>query len=279
MTTRPRRAALHRPSLSRIARIIVIAVLVGVGLSQMILIVGDWHLRDMDAYWDAGVRLREGAPLYPPIADPEASSIYRYAPWFAWLWVPLSMLPRGIANVLWSGILLGASAVALLPLYRRRAWTALALFAPVLFVISGIGNAHPLLIAGLVHGVERRSGPLWIALAASLKGVPILFVLTYLGRREWMRALVTLGLSALIVAPMLLHDLSAYPSGAGDAGGLIAWPPVYVLVVGLAAIIALRLARSAHGWLASAAAVAITTPRMFVYDVTYLMVGDPKERR
>lgn len=245
----------------------------------MILIVGDWHLRDMDAYWDAGVRLREGAPLYPALSDLEASNIYRYSPWFAWVWVPLTLLPRGVANVLWSAVLLGASALALVPLYRRRAWTALALFAPVLFVISGIGNAHPLLIAGLVHGVERRSGPFWIGLAASLKVVPILFVLTYLGRRQWKRALVTLGLTAVFVAPMLLYDLSAYPSSAGDAGGLISWPPAYAVVLGLAVLIALRLADSAHGWLASATTVAIATPRMFVYDVTYLMVGTPGERR
>ena len=254
------------------------AVLVGVGASQAILIIGDWHLRDMDAYWDAGVRLREGAPLYPVLSDPEASSIYRYAPWFAWMWVPLTMLPRGVVDVLWSAVLLGSSAIALLPLYRRRAWTALALFAPVLFVISGIGNAHPLLIAALVHGVERRSGPVWIALAASLKVVPILFVLTYVGRRDWKRAFLTLGLSIVIVAPMLLYDLSAYPGGAGAAGGLITWPPVYLLAVGLAAVLAVRLAPSPHGWLASAATVAVATPRMFVYDVTYLMVGDPKER-
>lgn len=61
--------------------------------------------------------------------------------------------------MLWSGILLAASASALVPL----------------------------IVAALVLGVERRTGPPWIAFAASLKAVPILFVVTYLGRREWVR--------------------------------------------------------------------------------------------
>ena len=234
---------------------------------------GDWHLRDMNAYWEAALRLRDGEPLYPPLADSEVSEVYRYAPWFAWMWVPLTFLPRELVNVLWSGILLTASGAALLPLVRSRVWLAVGFFAPILIGISAIGNAHPLLVAALVLGVERRSGPLWIAMTASLKAVPILFVVTYLGRREWMRAGITLLITAALVSPMLLYDLGSYPTGAGGAIVLLGWLPLYAIVIAGSILISLRLARTNVGWLASATTVMLALPRFFVYDITFLMTA------
>jgi hypothetical protein len=251
----------------------VLVLLIGFGIAQMLLTINDWHLRDMGAYWEAGERLRLGAPLYPPLTDPESSATYRYAPWFAWLWVPITLLPKELVSVGWSVILLAASAISLLPAIRARAWVVLVLFTPILFGISAIGNAHPLIIAALVHGVERRSGPVWIAAAASLKAAPMLLVLTYLGRRQWGRVAATVAATVALVAPMLLHDLSNYPAGSGAAGGLIAVPPLYVVAVAVGMIVSVRLARRDTGWLASAATVVVATPRLFVYDMTYLLVG------
>jgi hypothetical protein len=261
--------------IARIARLVAVALIVGVGLSQLILTVGDWHLRDAGAYWEAAIRLRDGEPLYPALTDGEASEVYRYAPWFAWAWVPLTFLPRELVNVIWSLILLGASSAALVPLVRLRAWLAVALFVPILVGISAIGNVQPLIVAALVLGVERRSGPLWIAAAASLKAVPILFMVTYLGRGEWLRALLAVVLTAVLVAPALLYDLSSYPTGAGPAAVLINTPVVYAVVIGVGILISLRLARTRVGWLASATTVATAVPRFFVYDVTFLMAAVP----
>jgi hypothetical protein len=255
------------------ARRTVLVLLIGFGIAQMLLTISNWHLSDMGAYWEAGERLRLGEPLYPPLTDPESSATYRYAPWFAWLWAPVTLLPRDLVAAAWSAILLAASAISLRPAIRARAWFVLILFTPILFGISAIGNAHPLIIAGLVHGVERRSGPVWIAAAASLKAAPILFVLTSLGRRQWGRFVATVAATVALVAPMLLYDLSNYPAGSGAAGGLIAIPPLYVVAVALGMIVSVRLARRDTGWLASAATVVIATPRLFVYDMTYLLVG------
>jgi hypothetical protein len=260
---------------TRAARLLATALIVGVGLSQLILTMGDWHLRDAGAYWEAAMRLRDGQPLYPALADGEASEVYRYAPWFAWAWVPLTFLPREVVNVLWSLILLGASAAALVPLVRLRAWLAVAFFVPVLVGISAIGNVQPLIVAALVVGGERRSGPLWIAAAASLKAVPILFALTYLGRGERLRALWTGVLTAVLVAPILLYDFSSYPGGAGGAALLIGAPVVYAAVVAAGILVSLRLARSRLAWLASATTVTLAVPRFFVYDVTFLMAASP----
>jgi hypothetical protein len=260
---------------SRLARLLAIALVVGVGISQLVFTIGDWHLRDMDAYWEAAMRLREGEPLYPALADGEASEVYRYAPWFAWGWVPLTYLPRGVIDVIWSAVLLAASGAALVPLACAGAWLAVAFFAPILVGISAIGNVQPLIVAALVLGLERRSGPLWIAAAASLKAVPILFVVTYLGRRQWLRAAATLGLTAVLVAPILLYDLSAYPTDAGAAAGLAGSPLLYAAVVAVGILVSLRLARTRYGWLSSAATVAAAVPRLFVYDVTFVLAGRP----
>lgn len=273
----PDSAVVSTPRFGRIgiraARLVAIALIVGVGVAQLVFTVSDWHLRDMGAYWEAALRLRAGDPLYPALADAEASEVYRYAPWFAWLWVPLTLLPRPVVDVLWSILLLAASAAALEPLVRRRAWLLVALMTPILVGISAIGNVHPLLVAGLVHGVERRGGPLAIAAAASLKVVPIVFILTYLGRRQWRMAAITLVLTALLTAPMLLHDLSAYATDAGAASGLIEWWPLFVVAVAGCAVASVRLAATPFGWLASATTAVVATPRLFVYDVSYLIVA------
>ena len=260
---------------TRLPRLLTVAIIVGLGISQLVLTLGDWHLRDMDAYWDAAVRLRNGDPLYPVLASTEASDVYRYAPWFAWAWVPVTALPREYANVLWSAVLLLASAAALSPLARDRAWLAVAFFAPVLVGISAIGNVQPLIVAALVLGLERRSGPVWVAATASLKVVPILFVVIYAIRGQWLRAAIAVVLAAALVAPMLTYDLSAYPTGADAAAMLIRWPIIYAVALGSAIVVSARLARSPFGWLAAAAAACLALPRFFVYDVTFLLAGRP----
>jgi hypothetical protein len=248
------------------------AVVIAIGINHVWWAVADWHLHDMDAYWDAAMRLRSGQDLFNPVGV-EASEVYRYSPWFAWSWVPITYLPRIVANVGWSAILLAGSTAAVWPLARRGSLLGVAFFLPMLIGITAIGNVHPLLIAMLVLGVDRRSGPVWIAIAASLKIFPILLVVTYLGRREWMRAGLTLALSALLAAPVLLYDLSDYVTDAGSAALLWQFPLVYVVAVAAALIGALVLAATRYGWLASALAVTLALPRFFLYDVPYLLVG------
>jgi hypothetical protein len=251
------------------------AVIIGIGIFNLYEAVIGWHLSDAAAYWDAALRLRAGQPLYPPVAIPEASEVYRYSPWFAWAAIPFTFLPIQLAGVLWSVILLAASAWALQPLIRTRAWLLVALFAPILVGISAVGNVQPLLVAGLVHTVDRRTGPLWVAIAASLKLFPLLLALVYAGRRQWLRFVAAVAITAVLWAPALLYDLSHYPSDAGRAVSLFSVPIVYFLVVGVAIGATLALARTRFGWLTAAVTVTLALPRLFVYDVTMLMVGIP----
>ena len=254
------------------------AVIIAIGIFNVYQAVIGWTLSDAGAYWDAAMRLRAGQDLYPALASVDASEVYRYAPWFAFAAVPWTFLPQWLAGALWSVVLLAASALALWPLVRDRLWLLVALFGPILVGISAVGNVHPLVVAALVWGVERRSGPLWVAGAASLKVFPVLFALVYAGRRQWWRFVAALFLTAALWAPALLFDLSDYAVEAGRAAALYQFPVVYVVVIGAAIGITLAWAATRWGWLAAATTVVISLPRLFVYDVTYLMVGVRAER-
>jgi len=268
-------------SAQRLARTVALAVIIGIGLFNLYAAATHWTLSDAGAYWQAGLRIRDGEPLYPVLTNVDASEVYRYAPWFAWAAVPFTFLPQQLAGALWSVILLVASAVALVPLVRARAWLLLVFFAPILVGISAVGNVQPLLVAPLVWGVERRAGPLAIGAAASLKIFPILFALVYLGRGQWWRAAAAVAVAAVLWAPALLYDLRGYATDAGQAASLIGVPVLWALVVGVGAGMTLRLSRSGSRWrwLAAATTVVISLPRLFVYDVTYLMVGAAPQKR
>jgi hypothetical protein len=258
---------------ARLARTVALAVIIGIGIFNLEKSVVGWTLSDAEAYWNAAMRLRTGGDLYPALGSVDASDVYRYAPWFAWLAVPFTFLPMQLAGAIWSAMLLAASGIALVPLVRARAWLLVALFLPILVGISALGNVQALLIAWLMHGVERRSGPLWIALAASLKIFPFLLATVYAGRREWTRVAATLLLTVLLWAPALLYDLRGYATEPGQAASLISVPLLYAVVVAVAFVVAVFLARSRYRWLAAATAAVLSLPRLFVYDVTFIMLG------
>jgi len=260
-------------STAHLARTVALAVVVGIGIVNLYWAATGWTLSDAQAYWNAALRLREGTDLYPLVGSVDAAEVYRYAPWFAWLAEPFTYLPPQLAGAIWSFILLAASGIALIPLVRVRAWLPVAFFLPILVGISAVGNVQALMLAWLIHGIERRSGPLWIALAASLKIFPILLVAVYVGRQEWRRVAWTAGLTTLLWAPALLYDLRGYATDPGQAASLISQPVLWAVVVGGALVATLGLARGNYGWLAGATAVVLALPRLFVYDVTYLLLG------
>jgi hypothetical protein len=258
---------------------LALAACIGFGLAFVIANVTSWQLEDADAYWNAGLRLREGGPLYVAV-DPGADEMlaYRYAPWLAWLWVPLTMLPKIVVQVGWSGLLLAAGAAALLPLLRLRTVSAIclaALLGGLLVRTASTGNVHALMIAMLVWGATRRSGPIWIGIAASLKFVPILYALPYLGRGEWKRAGMAVGVALALLAPALLYDLRNYPADPGESLSLLslAGPIPWAAVALLCAAAAIGLARGRHAWPAATVAVMSAIPRLELYNLTYLLVG------
>jgi hypothetical protein len=274
-------------ALVRAARILAAAIVIGWSLANVIQRVGDWSLSDMDAYWNAALRLREGGLLYPPVPDPSAVDIFKYAPWFAWVWIPLTLLPKAVVGAAWSAVLVGASGAALVPLLRQISLarlSAAALLGSLLIWSAASGNVQPLLVAVLVHGVATRAGPIWIGVAASLKIFPLFYALVYVGRREWMRALVAACVAGLLWLPVFAYDLRHFQGGYADSPSplLAIHPALYALGVVVAVAVTLLLARSRFAWLAAAAGLFAVLPRVSLIDLTHLLVGtaeqpNPKE--
>lgn len=262
-----------------VTQVIVLATCIGFGLAFVISNVRSWELEDADAYWNAALRVRDGLPLYIPV-NPAADEMtaFRYAPWFAWLWVPLTLLPKDVVQVGWSLLLIGATAVAIFPLTQQRTVAAIclaALLGGLLVRSASTGNVHALLVAGLVHGVPRRSGPIWIGIAASLKIAPIAYAMVYAGRREWGRAALCVAVAAILFAPAFLYDLRGYPSDPGDSLSMlsIAGPVAWAALAVVALVVAFALARSRAAWGAASVAVLSLIPRLELYSLTYLLVG------
>jgi len=263
----------------RLSRTLVLAVCIGYGISNVVWALTAWEIPDIDAYWNAALRLQSGAPLYLRVTDVNASDVYRYAPWFAFFWVPLTHLPRSIVDALWSVLLVATSMAVIIPALRLRSPAALAFTALAggfLILIASRGNVQPLMVAALAYGVERRSGPVWIAACASLKATPILFVLVYVARGEYRKAAVTVALTAALVLPMLAFGVQGYTTDPGASLSLYAISPVLYGVVGatsvaIAAYVAWRHPR--YGWLAAAVAVILCLPRFFPYEFTFVFVG------
>jgi Glycosyltransferase family 87 len=264
----------------RVAVRFAIALLFGTMLIRLALIVTDWNFGDINAYWLAAERLKHGEPLYLGTLDPDSYRVFRYSPWFAWLWVPMTYLPRPLVTFAWTTLLGAASAAILWGLLRLRsaAGASLAMIlAPWLLSLVQVGNIQPLVVAALGLWTSRRSGPVWVGLAASLKIVPGAFALVYLARREWRRLALSVGVATLLAAPYLLYDLSGYQTDPGRSYSFYyyASPTVWAVMAGATVVVAIALAwfRSPYTWVAAAAVAMVLAPRSHVTYATYLAVG------
>jgi hypothetical protein len=266
--------------LSRLLAMVVAALgvllLIGAALSSNV-------QPDADAYWHAAQRLREGLPLYGGPRGDE-TEIYRYAPWFAFAWVPLTYLPQDAAYLVWRGILGLATVAAVWPLLRRPtpAGLTLAVLLGGLLVSSlSAANATPLIVGLLTIGLRSRVGPIILGLAGSLKLFPLVLVGGFLAERRWLAAAVAIGVAALLWLNILAFDVLLYAQIGGPSfyvGGVslygvspLIWLPVAVLLFAL--ILRLVIARSRWTWLASSAAIPLAVPRVWLPDTAYLLVG------
>jgi hypothetical protein len=153
--------------------------------------------------------------------------------------------------------------------------SAAALLGSLLIWSAASGNVQPLLVAVLVHGVATRTGPIWIGVAASLKIFPLFYALVYVGRREWMRALVAACVAGLLWLPVFAYDLRHFQGGYADSPSplLAIHPALYALGFFAAVAATLLLARSRFAWLAAAAGLFAVLPRVSLIDLTHLLVG------
>jgi hypothetical protein len=238
-----------------------------------------WNPADAGAYYSAAQRLLAGLPLYPA-TNPEAHEVYRYAPWFAVLWIPLTVFPEAVVAHVWSLLMLAASAIAAWPVLRRGTPASITLGALLFAFLAEtamFGNVHPLVVALLVWTIRGRTAPVWVGVATSLKLVPILFVLPWIGRREWWKAGVAVLTAGLLFAPMLLFDLQNYVTSPGT--GLLSLyavsPALWLGVAAANAAVALvlTLQRSRWAWLAVALLMFLGPPRVTTSYLSFILVA------
>lgn len=263
----------------RLARLVTLAILLGwlgYTVASWLLV---WYPGNAGAYYDAAWRLAHGQDLYLAV-DPEAHEVYRYAPWFAFAWIPLTAIPRDLALHLWSLAMVACSVAAVWPLLRRPSWATVALAALVgqgLLETAIYGNVHPAVVALLVWTARRRSFPAWVGVAASIKLVPLAFVLVWLGRREWRSAGSALGVAAILIAPMLLFDLSGLVTdpGTGLASLYSVSPALWLAVAAAGTVIVIWLARrgSPYVWVAAAVLMYLGPPRVVPAYLGFLLVA------
>lgn len=265
-----RRGSLHHsahPVILGVAAVVTV-VLVADALSAT----GGVPLWDTHAYWQAALRIREGLPLYDPTLPTDGNIAFRYSPWFAMAWVPLTYLPPALALAIWAVCGAAAWLLCLLPL--RGSAVAVLLFGAMTFHGMWVGNVQALMMLPLVYRLHRGDGPLWVAVAASLKAVPILFALVYVGRGECRRAAACVILTAALISPVLLFDLSGYAASASTEGSLLGVSaPLWITVAGLAVIAALRFAPTRYSGMTAGLAALLALPRLILYDVSFLLAG------
>jgi hypothetical protein len=262
----------------RWARIGALGIIGGMAIANVVWTLQTWPAGDIQIYWEAGERIRAGEALYPG-SSPYTS--YRYAPWFAWLWAGFTYLPYDLVALVWQAALLVASAAVAIPFLRRGivGMAFAGLMVPLLFAVSAGGNVQALLVASLLFGLDGRSGPLWVAVAASLRATPIVFAAVYVARREWGRFWLTVALTFVLVAPMLLYDPQTLITDvAGREPGLLAVSPLLWLGVAAVSVLAtagMALRRSPFTTLAAAAAAVLASPKLFGYDLTTFLAVRP----
>jgi hypothetical protein len=254
-------------------------------LGGLLLIGAGWSPNvqpDADAYWHAALRLREGQPLYLP-AGPDETEIYRYAPWFAFAWLPLTFLSEGTAFAVWRGLLLVAACAAVVPLLRRPTPAAITLALLVFcMLVSNLpaANVTTLMIGALAMGLPTRAGPVLLGFAGSLKVFPLVLVAGYLAERRWWDAAVAVGVAALLWLQVLAFGLDSYPTTTvgGESfylGGvsLYAVHPALAIAAGLAILTVgtwMVWRRSRWTWLLAGAAIPSVVPRVWLPDTAWV---------
>jgi hypothetical protein len=245
------------------------AILLGSGLLQPLP-----ERPDVGAYLSAAERLLAGQPLYAP-TYPDDPWAYRYAPWFAFTFIPLTLL-GDVGLGMWYTILTIAALYIVIAAFRLGGHAGLVLGLLTLPTLSAVpgGNVGAMMFALLI---ATRIHPVAVGIAASLKVYPLLLVAGYIAERRWRDVVVALGTAALLWLPALAFDLSGYVSTPGSGGiSLYAvhpllWVAQDAILFGIVGWLALR--RSRWTWLGLGAAVPLAAPLIFAVGTGYFIAA------
>jgi hypothetical protein len=216
---------------------------------------GVWPFHDTADFWFAGRRLLEGSSVYA--SNPEAYLVFPYAPPWAVLLAPVSLLPLDVV----CGLLLLAQVAALRNVAGSWLVVGLLCWLPVVPRALMTGNIDFLVGAAILAGIRGAGWP--VALFSFAKIAP---AVTLLGatRRQWIEAATTAALLVLLTVPWWhlwgewLALIVTIPPGTEDV------VPIFVRLP-----IALVLLAARRPW-ALAAAAGLLTPSFHVHTPVLL---------
>lgn len=138
----------------------------------------------------------------------------------------------------------------------------------------------PLLVGVLIHSHGRRSFPVWVGLAPSLKILPILYVWPDVVDFRWRRAAVAIGIFVALWAPALMYGLSNYPTVFTPTMSLLqvsGW--LWAAVAAGAVVWAFLARRSRYRWLATTLAILALYPRLHFHYIGLCGIGVSRTTR
>ena len=154
---------------------------------------------DLSAYVEAARRLRDGAPLYPQLAEGAYRlgevNLYLYPPPVALLFTPALLVSLPIASAIWgialTGLAVAVAAMIAGPVARERRPLAFAMFIGAFPLQWELANGNLTLVTLALALVAWRTPTRWqaaaaLALAMGLKllAVPATVTLAVAGRRR-----------------------------------------------------------------------------------------------
>lgn len=238
-------------------------------------------LADVRAYYDAATRLNEGQPLYDQPANTNEPDFYRYPPLLAIVFRPLALLPYEEAALIWGAFCVATFVLTLwwLGLRRYEVWVLAGILGVPIGWSLAIGQAQVPMTLLLAIG-----SPWAVAVAANLKVLPILVGVFWLGRRDWRRlGLLAAWCGALLVFQFVLEPQATTDffetlslSQVGEVRNLSPYvisPALWLALVVLGGLLALRLAPTRFGWMAAVALSVLTPPRFLSYMFMTLLAG------
>lgn len=228
------------PGRSRLPIWLVVLAAIG-GCLLLIVAVIRWGTpSDEFAYWLAGQRLLAGEPLYDPSAQPGTPYAYFYPPPLAQVLAPFTaVVPDAVYVAGWTVLLLAC----LWWIAGRKPLVALALVAFIPVAVElWYRNVHLVLAVLIVLGLRRS--PIFLAVAAAIKGAPAIGLIYLVLARRYRDALVmgVAGLAMLVASVVVSPDawrqfLEVVVADAAGVGASIVPVPFAVRAVAAVALV------------------------------------------
>jgi hypothetical protein len=268
--------------------VVVLSAVVGalLGLETVILHLATDPLVDIRRYWEAGRRLNEGLPLYG-LTSADTTATYMNPPLLAILFRPLALLPFPVAAAIWEGVVLVSFALTVwrAGLSRRTLVVLCWLALPIGWSLA-IGQAE--VVLGLLLALGN---PLAVAVAGTVKLLPWLVAVYWVGRRDWRSlARLVLWIVALFALQLVLEPAGTlaflrleWLNASFEVRNVSLWvihPVAWLAGAVIAGLLALRYAGSRWGWAAAVVLTTMANPRLLTYQLASLLggLGGPGEQ-